>query len=277
MSAISSLPYFGGKSPRSPNTKQVCHFVAKALPIKKGYLEPFAGMAGVLLARPPANVETLNDKDEFVMNWWRVVRYQPELLTRMILYTTRSEKEFSRAKALLKAWSPPSPSKGCLETAWAFYITTKFSLLHSMGKKGGKFVAAYRADWTARGPVDVGNLCSRLARVQLLCQDACGLLERIAEMSDYSIYVDPPYKNAANDVYNTHSVDRDRLLAALLAQKGSVCLSGYDDEWDSTGWTKTEFPTTIRHFNKKGSGKNVLSKRTEVVWMNFQPKTNNLF
>ena len=43
------------------------------------YVEPFAGSAAVLLARPHVGrCETINDADGMVSNFWRAVRSQPD-------------------------------------------------------------------------------------------------------------------------------------------------------------------------------------------------------
>ncbi len=44
-------------------------------------MEPFAGSAAFLLARPhPPRVETLNDADHMVANFWRATQQAPEVV-----------------------------------------------------------------------------------------------------------------------------------------------------------------------------------------------------
>ena len=43
------------------------------------YVEPFAGSLAVLLARPSQpRIETVNDKDAFISNFWRAIRHAPD-------------------------------------------------------------------------------------------------------------------------------------------------------------------------------------------------------
>src|SRR5690606_9374951 len=43
------------------------------------YVEPFCGSAAMLLSAPEGKrVETINDADGFVANFWRAVAYDPE-------------------------------------------------------------------------------------------------------------------------------------------------------------------------------------------------------
>lgn len=66
------FPYFGGKS-------AVADLVWSRLGDPDNYVEPFAGTAVTLLRRPrPGRIETINDRNHFVANFWRAVRYAPE-------------------------------------------------------------------------------------------------------------------------------------------------------------------------------------------------------
>ena len=70
------FPYFGGKS-------LACETVWAALGDPENYVEPFAGSAAMLLGRPNVGkVETINDADGFVANFWRAVSNDPDAVTR---------------------------------------------------------------------------------------------------------------------------------------------------------------------------------------------------
>ena len=74
MSSLAApFPYFGGKRRAAP-------LVWRALGDPAGYIEPFAGSAAVLLARPPfkgRRVETINDADGWLVNAWRAIQLSP--------------------------------------------------------------------------------------------------------------------------------------------------------------------------------------------------------
>ncbi len=66
------FPYFGGKS-------RVASLVWDRLGDVANYVEPFAGSGAVLLARPSApRVETVNDVNALVANFWRATSRDPE-------------------------------------------------------------------------------------------------------------------------------------------------------------------------------------------------------
>jgi hypothetical protein len=66
------FPWFGGKS-------RVAHLVWRGFGDVPNYIEPFAGSLAVLLGRPSApRIETVNDVDAFLSNFWRAVKWAPE-------------------------------------------------------------------------------------------------------------------------------------------------------------------------------------------------------
>jgi site-specific DNA-adenine methylase len=66
------FPWFGGKS-------TVADRVWRGLGNVEHYVEPFFGSGAVLLNRPhAAKVETVNDKDGLLANFWRAVRVDPD-------------------------------------------------------------------------------------------------------------------------------------------------------------------------------------------------------
>ena len=67
------FPYFGGK-------RKAAETVWPAFGRVDNYVEPFAGSAAMLLAAPPdaTRIETINDFDGFVANFWRALAHDPD-------------------------------------------------------------------------------------------------------------------------------------------------------------------------------------------------------
>ena len=70
------FPWFGGKS-------RVSELVWERFGNTPNYVEPFFGSGAVLLARPhQAKIETINDRDCFVANFWRALQSDPDAVAR---------------------------------------------------------------------------------------------------------------------------------------------------------------------------------------------------
>ena len=67
------------------------------LPSCQHYCEPFGGSAAVLLNRDPSPVETYNDIDGEVVNFFQVLRDEKEALLEAIGLTPFSKAEFEKA------------------------------------------------------------------------------------------------------------------------------------------------------------------------------------
>lgn len=65
------FPWFGGK-------RRVAHVVWRAFGDVPNYVEPFFGSGAVLLGRPEdGKIETINDRDRYLANFWRAVAADP--------------------------------------------------------------------------------------------------------------------------------------------------------------------------------------------------------
>jgi hypothetical protein len=70
------FPWYGGKSNAAP-------LIWRAFGNVPNYVEPFAGSLATLLARPSTpKVETVNDKDGLIANFWRSVQHAPDEVAR---------------------------------------------------------------------------------------------------------------------------------------------------------------------------------------------------
>jgi DNA adenine methylase len=66
------FPWFGGKS-------RVAHLVWDRFGPVRNYVEPFFGGGAVLLGRPDeSKIETVNDKDAYLANFWRALSCDPD-------------------------------------------------------------------------------------------------------------------------------------------------------------------------------------------------------
>jgi len=125
-SLAAPFPYFGGKRRAAPRIWQ-------ALGDPSGYVEPFAGSAAVLLARPDfkgRRVETLNDADGWLVNTWRAIQFSPAEVARHawgpvceIDYHARLAWLQQRRTPDLVAWLEGDPEHhDAKAAAWWLYV-----------------------------------------------------------------------------------------------------------------------------------------------------------
>lgn len=93
-----AFPYFGGKN-------RHLAWLLPLLPDMPAYCEPFCGAASVLLNRKRAKIETINDLDGRVVNFFRVLRENPVELLWRIRLTPYARAEYDACRESLKEWS----------------------------------------------------------------------------------------------------------------------------------------------------------------------------
>ena len=268
--ALRALPYLGGKAAGGPNGTG--RWIASLLPQEREvcYVEPFAGMLGVLLQRQRCRLEIANDADERIVNWWRVLRWRTDELLTAITRTPLSRAEF---EAALQTVDDDDP----MRSAWAV------SVLLMQGLAGG--LNAARSQWKRRLVADRDqvtrsscandNLIARLEAVaqriryvQLECTDATKLVRSVADRDDTVIYADPPYAGASAARHYGRTLDTDAFTEALLACRGRVAVSGAGAQWDHLGFVRHERVTVSQALGSVTADSR--PARTEVLWTNFE-------
>jgi len=235
--------------------------------------EPFAGSAAVLLNRPPSPVETYNDLDGEVVNFFRVLREQKDRLTEAIGLTPFSREEFGLACVIDPAVSP-------LERARRFYVRarqvrTGLAQTASLGRwancKGTSRsgMSGVVSRWL--GAVEaLPEIAERLLRVQIENRPALEVI-RLYDSPRTLFYCDPPYVHDTRgdaSAYGYEMTDAEhRELARLLdSVQGMVAVSGYacalmDELYPPPKWRKQVSPAKTIHSTK--------GTRAEVLWMNY--------
>lgn len=90
------FPYFGGKS-------KAASLIWERLGDVSNYVEPFAGSLAVLLRRPhPPRVETVNDVDAMVSNFWRALAADAEQVAHHVDWPVSEPDLHARHRALVE-------------------------------------------------------------------------------------------------------------------------------------------------------------------------------
>lgn len=242
------------------------------LPPCHHYCEPFAGSAAVLLNRESSPVETYNDLDGEVVNFFRVLRDQKERLVEAIGLTPFAREEFARAVAADDA--PLSD----LERARRFFVRarqvrTGLAQTASLGRwanckhtsRAGMSGVVSR--WLGSIAM-LPEIAERLLRVQIENRPALEVI-RLYDAPNTLLYCDPPYPHAARGdarAYGFEMTDAEHVeLARVLAGvQGKAAMSGYRCDLMDTlyrDWRRHDAPTKQCHSVKK--------PRQEALWVNY--------
>lgn len=255
---------------RYPGSKwRMADWIVNRFPAReryKVYVEPFFGSGAVFFTKSPSPLEILNDKDEQVVNFFRVCRDSPNLLASRLALTPCSRTEFRAAQTF-------APSDDLIENARMLAVRYWQGIGRMDATTGWKRDTRNRASNVAHTwaglPDRIAPAAMRLKNAQIECCDAVNLI-REYNAPDVLLYVDPPYLGDLRngDMYRCEMSDtfqHEKLLDALRAHKGYVLVSGYhSDLYDSVlkDWYREEF--SARAMNN--------TRRTEVLWMNYEPE-----
>jgi len=245
------------------------------LPRCHHYCEPFGGSAAVLLNREPSPVETYNDIDGEVVNFFRMLREKPEELIRLIALTPFSREEFALACEI-------DPNLDPLERARRFYVRARqvrIGLAQSatLGRWANCIhtsrsgMSGVISRWL-RGIEDLEPIAMRLLRVQIENRPAIEVI-KLYDSPTTLFYCDPPYIHETRGdssayAYEMSDEEHRELAYVLNSVQGLVAISGYDCEmmnelYPAPKWYKTTALTKTIHSAKVS--------RTEVLWTNYDP------
>ena len=236
------------------------------MPKHRSYLEPFFGSGGVLFNKPPAWLETINDLDGEVVNFFRVCRSKPDELANSLALTpwSREERNAAYTPAEDELEQARKFAVKCWQTIWAFPDKAR-GWRYTTGQNlnsGPKNVSQW-----AKLPDRIRAAAERLLEVQIENRPALDVIRRF-NGAEVLIYADPLYirktRTACGNLYTYEMTDADHteLLTALLDHQGMVMLSGYDNELYNdmlSGWRKETRTTQA----ERGA------KRVECLWMNI--------
>lgn len=243
------------------------------LPECHHYCEPFAGSGAVLLNRRPSPIETYNDLDGEIVNFFRVLRTRKEEIVEAIGLTPFSREEFALACTF-------DASLDSLERARRFYIRarqvrTGLAQKASIGRwancKGTSRAGMSGVVSRWLGAVEMlPQIAERLLRVQIENRPAIDVI-KLYDAPNTLFYCDPPYLHETrgdSKAYGHEMSDADhhRLAAALNSVEGMVAVSNYDcdlmnDLYPSPRWRKIVGPERTNHATK--------GMRTEILWVNY--------
>lgn len=240
-------PWAGGKVRLAPQ-------IAGLLGEHRIYAEPFCGGCSVLLAKPRAPLEYLNDLHGDLVNMILMMQERPEAFERSLRPAVWCEHQFELALEMLaeKGYTsdnPPEAEPGQVIYEHPFDYALRLELA----------VAAFRVWWmgaAGRAGMPLGSMSpalrfttgggtgarrylsavesiaamgARLEGVHVTRRDALELLGRLPDTDETAIYVDPPYA-LEGSLYAHHGTTPQQLAAVLgRFEQARIVVSYYED------------------------------------------------
>jgi len=260
-----ALRYYGGKWLLAP-------WIISHFPPHDNYVEPCGGAASVLLRKKRSKLETYNDLDGNVVNFFRVLRDHKDELVEKIRLTPWAREEYELSKR---------PCEDSVEAARRFFVSLWMSM---QGGHHSKTSGTWRVTKTTTGnsavfydkphmhESNLQNVANRFMGVQIDNDDAIKVIEKY-DNETAVIYFDPPYvkdTRAQGDIYRLEQDNQFHIdAAATLRQcQGYVVVSGYacplyTELYEDHNWVRVD----------KEAQTNSGGKRIESLWLS--PRTWN--
>ena len=291
------FPWFGGKS-------RVADVVWRAFGDVPNYVEPFAGSLAVLLARPggPGKVETVNDLDCYLANFWRALALDPEGVAKACDWPVneadlsarhqwlvdqagfrermKTEPDFYDVKVAgwwvwgLCAWigSGWCSEKKYRDGTAGQGVNRQLPHLGNAGQ-GVNRKLPHLGNAGENQLAYLTELSERMRRVRVACGDWRRVLGNSVTWrhGTTAILLDPPYTDGAIDYATGSRISAD--VSAWAREHGDdkrlrIALCGYEGEHDLPGWTEHAWKAAGGFSLQRNGGDNG-NKHRERVW--FSP------
>jgi len=279
-------PWFGAK-------RNLASRIVELLGAHSAYWEPFCGSMAVLLAKPPCELETVNDLHGDLINLARVIQDRDlgfELYDKLsrTLYT---EDLFYQAK---KRWiSGPAADNGPdIDRAYDYFVVSWMGINGVSGTKRCNYQFALRwcrggGQGARRWQSVVGSMPAwhkRLQNVVIIRRDAFEVLSNIKDENGVAVYCDPPYFDKSDKyVHDFEDGDHQRLAESLRRfKKAKVMVSYYDcpEVWRLyAGFEIINVGKSMQSLRNatRGQKKKPRKEQVEVLLVNQKTKQEGLF
>ena len=273
---LAPFKYFGGKG-------RMLDKLYPLFPSHQVYVEPYMGGLSVLLNKPRSDIEVVNDINDEVVNFFRVVRDKHKKLTKKLSLTPYARDEYLA--------SAPQPGDSDIERArklfvnvrqgWGGKIETK-PTRGKWAKPANSFhldKARNNAFTFHKAAKDLYKTARRLQNVSIENSPALDVI-KMYDSEHTFFYLDPPYVHSSREgtddygEFEMSNMQHYELADVLHNVKGKVMLSGYmNDIYDDLfySWTRKDF--LVQAMSRTGG----TQLRPDSVWMNYDADQGSLF
>ena len=284
------FPYFGSK-------RKVVSDVWDRLGNVENYIEPFAGSLAVLLGNDNTpKIETMNDKDNWVCNFWRAVNADPDKVAEYADYPVLESDLHARHKWFLSDEAKEHKEK--LENdpnyydpkiagwwVWGMNASLGITFTKQRGLKCKPFLSMYGQGTVICDDIKgwFVKLQERLKKTRVCCGDWSRVCtppvtyknKNVTKKGMVGVFLDPPYlvENREDKLYRVESnVFLDVCEWAIenaVQPKMRIAVCGYEGDYDfPADWEVFHWKTTggFSSFAKdEERGKENSKKETNLI------------
>jgi len=264
---VNTFNYLGSKY-------SILQWLYQYLPYTKSWVELFGGSGVVTMNRRPSPIETYNDNNLQVVNFFAQLRDNPDELLRLLHLTPHSRFEYDEAWFMDADNDIERARKFFIRVRQSFFATgvcsrtkgfmsSKKDSRHGMAQSTHKYLNSVEALY---------DVVERFKKVQLENKDFEYLIN-MYDTPETTFYADPPYdeeKTSGTNQY-AHPFTQDdhiRLHERAKQVKGKIAISGYDSNYMLNLYDDFYFipGPAPKNANRKTAAR-------ECLWTNYDPAT----
>ena len=186
--------------------------IIQMLPEHTCYCEPFFGAGWVYFGKEPSKVEVINDMDSNLVNLFRVLKYHPTEIKRLLKYEVNARDTFEYYKG--------TEMETDIQKAIQFF----YRINNSFASKGQCYGYAPSRPPRQKLSMDFQDIWQRLKNTYIENLDFQEVIFKYDR--DYTIFFcDPPYLNVTGYEVKFEKDDHIRLHSTLAAIEGKFLLT----------------------------------------------------
>lgn len=240
----------------------------------KHFIDVFGGSGVVLINKAPAPIETFNDINSKVVNFFKVLRKNPEELVSALQLTPHSKQEYDQA------WFSHVDTN--VEAARKFFIRTQQSIWAAGAQdkvkgwcatlKDSRLSISEKTHKWLKAIENLEYIINRFKTVQIENRDYKYIMRNYDDCGTL-FYLDSPYKDTlrSSTRYEFEFTNNDFIEMQYWCKnvKGKVAISGYDEPFMNElfkGFIKITGPQ-----RKSFTSNRSKTPATECLWTNYEP------
>lgn len=257
--------YIGGKFNIAP-------WIIENLPDHKNYVEPFGGMAHVLIQKSPSDFEVYNDINELIVNMFKVLQDEVKL-NKIIKYLELSPVSRKYHDDIRHGnYIIPEDDDNLVKCYNLLYLSkTSFSgqLFENKSLPSWSFNRKKVRSTIAIGlnnfPTNLLKVVQRLKQVQYDCLDFKKCIETY-DSTETLFYCDPPYYNLEG-YYKGNFDKQDHIDLANILNNivGKAVVSYYEFDGVKQLYPENKWQYLFKTYSKCSSLKTIKNKSLELL------------